>query len=76
MKKNILFKNNKTTLEHLQHEMQKYYTLFQLGLMTEKEYLAAIKPIDKIIDTLEISILKEYFVLKEASSALSHVPEK
>jgi len=76
MKKNKVFKTNNPALAHLQHKMQQYYLLFQLGLMNEKEYLSAIKPLDKAIDTLEMSILKEYLVLKEASSTPFHVPEK
>ena len=76
MKKNTVFKNNSTALTHLQYKMQQYYWLFQLGLMNEKEYLSAIKPLDKAIDTLEMSTLKESFAWQEASSTPFHVPEK
>ena len=54
-----------TSLRDLQHEMQQYYALFQKGILSEKEYLSAIKPLDKAIDTLEMSTLSSYFVLKK-----------
>jgi hypothetical protein len=76
MEKDTVLKNSRNRLSYLHHEMQQYYVLFQLGFMSEKEYLTVIKPLDEAIDTLEISTLKGYLALKEASSALSHVPER
>jgi len=76
MKEDTVLKNRKNKLTYLHHKMQQYYVLFQLGFMTETEYFTAIKPLDKAIDTLEISTLKGYLALKEASLVLSHVPEK
>jgi len=76
MKKNKVFKTNNPALAHLQHKMQQYYLLFQLGLMNEKEYLSAIKPLDTAIDAMEMSTLKEYLVLKESSLKHFHVREK
>jgi hypothetical protein len=76
MKKNTELRNSRNRLSCLHHEMQQYYVLFQLGFMSEKEYLAAIKPLDEAIDALEISTLKVCFVSKEASSAPFHAQEK
>jgi hypothetical protein len=75
MKKNTVLKNSRNRLSYLHYEMQQYYVLFQLGFMSEKEYLTVIKSLDEAIDALEMSTLKEYLVLKEASSVLSHLPE-
>ena len=75
MEKDTALKNSRNKLSYLHHEMQQYYVLFQLGFMSEKEYLTVIKPLDEAIDALEMSTLKEYLVLKEASSVLSHLPE-
>jgi hypothetical protein len=76
MEPDIVLKHYRITMKHLHHEMQKHYALFQSGFISEKEYLSAIKPLDKAIDTLEMSILKEYLVWQEASSIPFHVPEK
>ena len=55
-------------LKELQRQMQKHYSLYRLGKVSEAEYLYCIKPIDRQIDLLEMSILKGYIVWKEASS--------
>ena len=55
-------------LKALQRQMQKHYSLYRLGKVSEAEYLCRIKPLDRQIDLLEMSILKGYFVWKEASS--------
>ena len=64
------------TLEQLHQMMQECYALYQIGIISEKEYLAAIKPLDKAIDTLEMATLKECFALKEAFSTHSRVLKK
>jgi hypothetical protein len=76
MKKYTLYIPCTMTLKQLHQVMYECYTLFQMGLLSEKEYLAAIKPLDMAIDTLEMSTLKEFLVLREASLAHFHVPEK
>ena len=65
-----------TPLRHLQQAMQEHYALFQSGFISEKEYLSSIKPLDEAIDTLEISMLKEFLAAREASSTPFHVPGK
>jgi hypothetical protein len=64
------------TLEQLHKMMYECYILFQTGRIGEKEYLSAIKPLDKAIDAMEMVTLKGYLVWKEASSIPCHVPEK
>ena len=59
-------------LKELQRQMQKLYSLYRLGKVSEAAYLECIKPIDRQIDLLEMSILKGCFVWKEASSV--HFP--
>ena len=63
------------TLKALQCQMQEQYKLYRHGTISESEYLNRIRPIDRQIDSLEMSILKESFVWREASSVLFHVPE-
>jgi hypothetical protein len=76
MKSATVCRRYRSTLEHLHQTMQNHYVLFQSGFISEKEYLSAIKPLDKAIDTMEMSTLKEFLVLREASLAHFHVPEK
>lgn len=64
---------NTEKLTALQQKMQELYSLFQLGTITEGEYLLKIKPIDQAIDNIEMSTLLEgYPVLKRSFSSLSH----
>jgi hypothetical protein len=68
--------NYRTPLSHLQQMMQGHYALFQSGIISEKEYLTVIKPLDQAIDTVEMSTLKGYLASKEASLKHFPAPEK
>jgi len=50
------------TLKALQCQMQEQYKLYRHGTISESEYLERIRPIDRQIDSLEMSILKKSFV--------------
>jgi len=65
----------KNRLGELHKAMQKHYTLFRSGFIDEEEYLLAIRPLDMAIDAVEMSTLKGYLVLKEASSKHFYVLE-
>ena len=62
-------------LQNLQKKMTIYYNAYQSGDLTESEYLYHIKILDKQIDTIELSILKEYVVCLGSSSVSFHEPE-
>jgi len=40
----------------LRRQMRCYYDLFSRGYMDKKEYLSSIKPLDKEIDNIEMSL--------------------
>ena len=63
------------TLSQLQHMLEKNYRQYKLGEMTQKEYLVRIKPIDKAIDKLEMSILQGTPVLRGSFLLHSHRQE-
>ena len=63
---------NSSKLYRLQHSLHKIYARYRNGLITQKEYIATIKPIDKEIDKLEMSTLQDIPALKGSSSLLFH----
>jgi hypothetical protein len=66
---------NSSKLYQLRHSLQKKYAKYRNGLLTQEEYIAEIKPIDKEIDRLEMSTLQDIPALKGSSSLLSHRQE-
>ena len=66
-------KSNK--LIELQREMQMLYGLYKAGLLSERAYLDAIRPLDRHIDSIELSYLFCYVISEEAEAKLSHVPK-
>ena len=48
---------SKTMLLRLRRQMRSHYDIFKEGRMNKKEYLATIKPIDKNISKIEMSVL-------------------
>ena len=66
-------KSNK--LIELQREMQMLYGLYKAGLLSEWAYLDAIRPLDRQIDSIELSYLFCYVISKESDSKLSHAPK-
>ena len=58
---------DKHRLKFLYRLLKVYYTLYKEEKINEKEYLAHIKPIDKIIDSIELSTLQDNPVQKESS---------
>ncbi len=44
-------------LRFMQKMIEKNYKKYRLGKISEKEYLIKIKPIDKVIDKIEMSVL-------------------
>jgi hypothetical protein len=57
-------------LKKLQLKREDLYRKYRNNAMTEKEYLAAIKPLDEAIDDLEMSAMMDDPVLRKAF--LSH----
>ncbi len=57
-------------LATLQQYLFKEYEAYKQGLITEKEYLCRIKPIDSAIDKIEISVLKNYLTTKMDNACL------
>ena len=53
-------KSNK--LIELQREMQMFYGLYKAGLLSERAYLDAIRPLDRQIDSIELSYLFCYVI--------------
>ena len=47
-------------LSKLQNISMRLYTNYRLGLLTQKEYLNLLKPIDEEIDKLELQTLSYY----------------
>ena len=60
----------------LQNMSMQLYTRYRTGLLTQKEYLNLIKPLDEAIDRLELQTLSRYLqgtpVLKISSSKHLH----
>ena len=54
-------------LYHLQKQLKSEYDFYKSGTISEKQYLALIKPIDQAIDNIEMSTLRDNPVLKESS---------
>jgi len=62
---------NTFDLHQLRKMLYMEYKQYKDGLISEKQYLALIKPIDQAIDKLEMSTLPDNPVLKGSSSQLS-----
>ncbi len=62
-------------LLQLHKMLEEAYQQYKLGNITEKEYLVRVKPIDKVIDKLEMSTLQDIPVLKESSLLHFHKQE-
>ena len=58
-------------LSHLHAKLELAYAQYKNCAISEKEYLASIKPIDQAIDNIEISTLQDTLALREPSSQLS-----
>jgi len=58
----------KLSLRTLYRQLEKHYGFYTSGEISEKEYLHAIRPIDKAIGEREMSMLRDSPVLKESSS--------
>ena len=54
-------------LYQLHNMLERKYQQYKGGAISEKQYLALIKPIDQAIDNIEISTLRDNPVLKESS---------
>ena len=54
-------------LNQLHQELEKKYHSYKSGAISEKQYLALIKPIDQAIDNIEMSTLQDNPVLRESS---------
>ena len=54
-------------LDQLHTILEKEYKHYKDGLISEKQYLSLIKPIDQAIDRVEMATLQELPVLKESS---------
>ena len=46
-------------LTRLQARMMEYHRTYRKGELTEEEYLSLIRPIDRLIDRIELSMLGE-----------------
>ena len=53
----ILNRSNKMMLLQLRRQVRLHYDIFKEGSMNKKEYLATIKPLDKNISKIEMSVL-------------------
>jgi hypothetical protein len=62
-----------SNLNHLHKIQETMYKLYKDGLISEKKYLTLIRPIDREIDKLEMVILQDTLVWKEAF--LQHTPK-
>lgn len=60
-------------LKGLQRQILEHYYLYQSGKVSEREYLRSIKPLDRKIDKMEMSIFQDSFVRKAVSSKHAHV---
>ena len=60
----------KLSLRTLYRQLEKHYRFYSSGEISEKEYLHAIRPIDKAIGESEMSMLQDSPALKESSSKL------
>lgn len=49
--------SNKTILLQLRRQMRLHYDIFKNGHMSKIEYLATIKPLDRHITNIEMSVL-------------------
>ncbi len=58
---------DRNELQQLQKMLMKEYILYKQGLISEKEYLIRVKPIDMAIGKLEMATLQDTLVLSEAS---------
>ena len=58
---------NTFSLDQLHIMMEWEYKQYKDGFISEKQYLTLIKPIDQVIDNIEMSILQELPVWKESS---------
>jgi len=62
-------------LRLLQKMLEEYYGQYRSGKITQKEYLALIKPIDQVIDNLEMATLQDIPALKGSSLLQVRKPE-
>lgn len=54
-------------LDFYHKALEEYYILYIDKIISEKEYLYHIKPIDKAIEKIQMSILRRNLVLKVSS---------
>ena len=54
-------------LDYLHKRLELVYLKYKEYQISEKQYLALIKPIDQAIDNIEMSTLQDNPVLKESS---------
>ena len=54
-------------LDHLHQRLELAYAQYKDCTISEKQYIALIKPIDQAIDNMEMSTLRDNPVLKESS---------
>jgi len=66
---------NTSNLYQLHTMLEKEYKQYKDGLISEKQYLTLIKPIDQEIDKFEMSTLQDTLALKGSSLLLSHKQE-
>jgi len=66
---------NTTKLKELHRKLEAEYFFYVHGEINEKEYLERIRPIDKAIDTIEMSTLQGIPAWRESSLLLSHKQE-
>ena len=66
---------NTSSLYQLHIMLEKEYKQYKDGLISEKQYLTLIKPIDQAIDNIEMSTLQNTLALKGSSLLLSHKQE-
>ena len=62
-------------LRLLQKMLEEYYGQYRSGEISEKEYLALIKPIDQAIDNLEMATLRDIPALRGSSLPQVRKPE-
>ena len=64
---NVKTERRTATLYQFQKELEIQYRRYRSGKISEKEYLARIKPIDRAISVLEMATLQDNPVLRGSS---------